>query len=132
MPTRLVMIASALVMAALGIAATFLPQEVLAWLGTAPDGVLPFVVQIIGALYLSFAMLNWTAKESLIGGIYNRPIAIGNFLHFVMGALALGKGVFADPSARVLLPLAIAYAIFAIAFAMILFTSPVRTATPTS
>jgi hypothetical protein len=132
MSTRLAMIASAIVMAALGITATFLPQEVLTWLGIAPAGVLPLVVQITGALYLSFAMLNWTAKESLIGGIYNRPIAVGNFLHFVMGALALGKGVFADPSARVLLPLAIVYAIFAIAFAMIFFTSPVRTATDAS
>jgi hypothetical protein len=134
MPTRLVMIASALAMGALGIAITFLPQELLTWLGIMPTGavatsVLPLVVQLTGALYLSFAMLNWTAKDSLLGGIYNRPIAIGNFLHFVMGALALGKGVFANPGARLLVPVAIVYAIFAIAFAMILFTSPVRPAT---
>ena len=31
------------------------------------------------------------AKESLIGGIYNRPIAIGNFMHFAVGAMALIK-----------------------------------------
>jgi ATP/ADP translocase len=128
MSTRIVMIASALVMAILGITATFLPQEALGWLGIHADGVLPLVVQLTGALYLSFAMLNWTAKESLLGGIYNRPIALGNFLHFVMGALALGKGVFADPSARVLMPLAIAYGLLALAFAKILFTSPVRDA----
>src|SRR5690349_3179780 len=72
MSTRIVMIASALVMAVLGFAATFLPQEILARLGLPADGALPLVVQLTGALYLSFAMLNWTAKESVIGGIYNR------------------------------------------------------------
>jgi hypothetical protein len=124
--TRIVMIASALAMAILGIAATFLPQEALGWLGIHADGVLLLVVQLTGALYLSFAMMNWTAKDSLIGGIYNRPITLANFLHFLMGALALGKAVAANPSARVLMPLAIVYVLLAIAFAKIFFTSPVR------
>jgi hypothetical protein len=126
MNTRIIMIASALVLFLLGVAATFLPQELLQWLGLAATGVLPLVIQLLGALYLAFAMLNWTAKDSLIGGIYNRPVALGNFLHFVMGALALGKGVIANPAARVLAPVAIVYAIFAVAFALIFFTSPVR------
>ena len=36
-------------------------------------------------------MLNWMAKGTLIGGIYNKPIAIGNFTHFTIGGLALIK-----------------------------------------
>ncbi|HEV7763367.1 MAG TPA: hypothetical protein VGQ76_00060 [Thermoanaerobaculia bacterium] len=69
-------------------------------------------------------MLNWTAKGSLIGGIYNRPVSIGNLLHFTMGALALGKAAVAGPFEIVCA--AIVYTIFAIAFAMIFSTSPVR------
>jgi hypothetical protein len=126
MNTRIIMTASALVLVILGFAATFLPEELLQWIGIAATGVLPLIIQLLGALYLSFAMLNWTAKQSLIGGIYNRPIALGNFLHFMMGALALGKGVIANPAARVLAPLAIVYALFAVAFALVFFTSPVR------
>jgi hypothetical protein len=34
-------------------------------------------------------MLNWMARANRIGGIYSRPVAMGNFLHFTMGALVL-------------------------------------------
>ena len=83
------MTASALVMGALGLAATFLPQEIAAYLGASTT--LPLLIQILGALYLGFAMLNWMARTSLIGGIYSRPVASGNLVHFVVGALALAK-----------------------------------------
>lgn len=126
MKTRLVMTASALVLGALGLAATFLPQEIAAYLGA--SATLPLLIQVLGALYLGFAMLNWTAKDGLIGGIYNRSIAIGNLVHFVVGALALAKGAFANPSIPMILPFAIGYAIFAIAFGMIFLTSPVKSA----
>jgi hypothetical protein len=123
MNTRLV-----LVLGALGLSATFLPQEIASYLGVPATGALPLMIQLLGALYFSFALLNWTAKASLIGGIYNRPIAIGNLVHFTMGALALGKGALANPSIPMILPFAIGYAIFAIAFAWIFFTSPVQSA----
>lgn len=126
MNTRVVIIASAVVMFVAGAVATFLPQEILLYLGVPVDGALPLIIQIVGALYLSFALLNWTAKDSLIGGIYNRPVSIGNLLHFTMGALALGKAAIVGPFEFVCA--AIVYAIFAIAFAMIFFTSPVRAA----
>jgi hypothetical protein len=122
-----IMAASAIVLALAGLAATFAPHELLEYLGAASDGALPLLVQITGALYLAFAMLNWTAKDSLIGGIYNRPVAIGNFLHFVMGALALGKAAVAM---QFLLPVAAVYTLFAIAFAWVMFTSPVQRAAP--
>jgi len=128
MNTKVVMTASALVMGALGVAATFLPQEIAQYLGLSSEGVMPLWIQIMGALYFSYAMLNWTAKDSLIGGIYNRPVAIGNLVHFMVGALALVKGVMANPALKVILPFAIVYAIFAIAFGMIFFRSPVQSA----
>jgi uncharacterized sodium:solute symporter family permease YidK len=125
MNTRLVMAASALVMGALGLSATFLPQEIAQYLSASNVAMLPLLIQIVGALYFAFAMLNWMAKDSLLGGIYNRPVAIGNLVHFVVGALALAKGAFANPTAVLIVAAAI-YAVFAVAFGMILFTSPVR------
>lgn len=121
MNTRLVMLASAVFMGALGLAATFAPQEIAARLHATP-----LAIQLLGALYLGFAMQNWMAKESLIGGIYGRPIAIGNLVHFVVAALALVKIALRLPSDRVVLGLTIAYAVFAIAFGMMLFRSPVQ------
>ena len=122
MNTKVVMTASALVMGALGLAATFLPQEIAQYLGLTSEGVMPLWIQIMGALYFSYALLNWTAKDSLLGGIYNRPIVIGNLVHFVVGALALVKGA---PMTKEFLPFTIVYVIFAIAFGMIFFRSPV-------
>ena len=125
------MAASSIVMAVFGLAATFLPQELLGRLGHAPSAALTVVVQLTGALYVAFALLNWMAKDSLIGGIYNRPVALGNFLHFAMGALALAKQLGAGPGA-LLVTLAAIYWIFAFAFGAILFTSPVKALTPRS
>jgi hypothetical protein len=129
MNTKWVMAPSAVVLGAAGMAATFLPQEIAQYLFLNTAGV--FLVQIIGALYFAFAMVNWTAKDSLIGGIYNRPIAIGNLVHFVIGALALVKGAMAHPAAKEILPFAAVYAVFAIAFGMIFFRSPVQKASGT-
>jgi hypothetical protein len=43
------------------------------------------------ALYFSFALMNWTAKDSASGGIYARPVSLGNFAHFFSGTLIPAK-----------------------------------------
>jgi len=129
MKTRLVMAASSLFMAVAGICATFLPQEIAARLGESSSSTLPLGIQVLSALYLGFAGLNWFAKDSLIGGIYNRPVAMGNLLHFTVGALALVKALFVTPPTAALMSIAAIYAVFAVAFALIFFTSPVKAAT---
>src|SRR6187551_3157567 len=91
MNTKLVMTASAIVMGLAGILFSFMPQEVLSYVSSDPSLINSVIIQLIGALYFSFAMVNWTAKANLIGGIYNRPVAIGNLTHFIIGALALIK-----------------------------------------
>jgi len=124
MNTRLLMTASAVFTGLLGGAASFLPQEILTHFGAAPDDVSVLVLQFAGALYLGFAMLNWMARANLIGGIYSRPVAMGNFLHFTMGALVLVRA-WVDGDAGVAIPAAGGvYALFAVAFGAVLFTHP--------
>jgi hypothetical protein len=122
---RLVMISSAAWMALCGLAATFAPQELLARAALPAAGTPLVAMQLLGALYLSFAMVNWMAKESLIGGIYNRPVALGNTLHFSMGAIALVRAAVGGFDPAVIVPLAIVYAVLALAFGTMLVTSPV-------
>ncbi len=121
----MLMSASALFMGSLGLAGSFLPHEILERLGSAPSGALAILMQIMAALYLGFAMLNWMAKESLVGGIYNRPLVVGNTIHFVAAALALAKAA-ASQQMPWLIALAAIYALFAIAFAYVMFGSPVK------
>jgi len=126
MNTKLLMIASALVMGICGILLQFVPHEILNYFEVSSAGITPVFVQIAGALYLGFAAMNWMAKTVLIGGIYARPLAIGNFSHFIIGALALLKYGFNTPNLWAVWAMAIIYSIFAILFGIVFFTHPLK------
>jgi hypothetical protein len=119
------MSSSAIIMAAMGVAISFLPQEILGYFGASGTGVPLLFMQILGALYLGFAILNWTAKEILIGGIYGRPVALGNFMHFAVAALALFRGALSASNPVIWAATAV-YSIFAIAFGFVLFGNPIK------
>jgi len=121
------MAVSAIILIAAGILCIFLPQELSAFLGVADDPIVPMMLKIIGAMYFAFGMLNWTAKENIIGGIYGRPIAIANLTHFTIGALSLLKGITIQPHPLGIVILAAAYTIFAILFGIIFFRTPIAT-----
>lgn len=121
--TRALMTTSAAAMAGLGLAATFAPAEILRELETAPTLPLRLGVQVLGALYLGFATLNWTAQGSMIGGIYNRPLVLANLLHFVTAGLALLKAALSGASAGYWVA-AVGYAVFGVCFALIMFRHP--------
>uniref|UniRef100_UPI004047A62D hypothetical protein n=1 Tax=Roseivirga sp. TaxID=1964215 RepID=UPI004047A62D len=126
MTTRLILIASALTLGILGITLTFFPQEVLHRFTQNYDSQFaPITLQLMGALYFGFAMINWTAKGTLVGGIYGRPIAIGNLAHYAIGALGLLKGYSSDANSGFLL-LTIYYVVFAMLFGFIFTKNPIK------
>ncbi|MEO8217785.1 MAG: hypothetical protein ABI718_11950 [Acidobacteriota bacterium] len=131
MNTNILMASSALFMGVMGLAGTFLPQEVLRAAGLPSAGLHTVFIQILAALLLAFAITNWTAKDSLIGGIYNRPVALGNMMHFVVGAITLGKDVVSGERAVWLLVITTLYVAFAAGFIVIVFGSPVKPASET-
>jgi hypothetical protein len=124
--TKIIMILSAAFLAVIGISLTFLPAEIAGITGIAPDKTFTVILQLLGALYFSFAMLNWMAKGILIGGIYGKPVSVANMTHFVIGALALIKLLLNNHD----LPYPIwiltgIYAVFAVLFGMIFSKNPV-------
>ena len=126
MNTKLLMTLSAMILALIGISLIFLPNEILDYLQLSVSETLQLLMQIIGSLYFALAILNWMSKGSLIGGIYNRPIAMANLTHFVIAGLALIKGILANPSlSYVIWSIAIIYSIFAIFFGIVAFKHPV-------
>ena len=124
MKTRLLMTLSALVLGILGAAATFLPQEILAYGGMRAGTLGVLLMQMLGAAYLGFAMLNWMNRENLMGGIYNRPAALGNFLHFTIVALALVKDALGGLIEPGLMAGAVLFSVFAVWFGLVLFGNP--------
>jgi uncharacterized membrane protein len=77
MNTKSLMTLSAMILALIGISLIFLPKEILDYLELSESETLQLLMQIIGSFYFAFAILNWMSKGSIIGGIYNRPIAYG-------------------------------------------------------
>lgn len=126
MNTKLIMTASAFLLAVIGLGLTFTGSEIATYLLIGSTPALQLLVQLLGALYVAFALLNWMARGAVMGGIYNRPIAIANFAHFLIGALALLKGLASHPGLPgVLWVLAGFYSLFALLFGAVFFRAPV-------
>lgn len=119
--TRLTMTGSAIFLLILGLATTFAPQELLHYTNTAASPATVLLEQAAGALYLGFAILNWMAKDNTIGGIYSRPVALGNFLHFLMMTLTLLRVVAAGQTSPPVLLITALYTVFAVLFGLLVF-----------
>ncbi|HLA58944.1 MAG TPA: hypothetical protein VK622_09300 [Puia sp.] len=122
MNTKLLMSFSAAVMGITGIVLTFFPQEFAGFFNMADTNII--LLQVLGGLYFGFAILNWAAKANLIGGIYSRPVAMGNFTQFLIGGLALLKFATHNTANTYVWIAVILYLAFAILFGIVLFTSP--------
>ncbi len=122
MNTKYVMTFCAILLGAVGIILTFMPQETAVYFRWPVTNTILF--QILGALYLGFAMLNWISKNSIIGGIYGRAVVLGNFTHFFIGALALIKLATRNKIDVTIIVITIIYAVFSIIFGYLLFTGP--------
>jgi hypothetical protein len=89
--TKPILALSALYLGATGILLSFAPHELLQWLSLpVADGVAIFL-QMSGALSMGLAVTNWMSKGSKIGGIYGKPLIVGNFAHFFIGFMTLAK-----------------------------------------
>jgi hypothetical protein len=122
--TKWLMMSSALIMGGVGALCSLMPQEVLHWTGASASVQETLLVQVLGALYFGFAMINWMGKSNLIGGIFGRPVAFGNFAHFGVAALAITKVALIYPGNIVIWLTATTYALFAFLFGFIIFRHP--------
>jgi hypothetical protein len=125
MKTKLLMTSSALFFGIIGILLSFLPNEIAEYLSVEPSIITILFLQILGAIYLGFGILNWTAKGTLIGGIYNKPIALGNLMHFIVGAITLVKVIsHVQTHTEIIIFLTVFYVIFALLFVYVFKTNP--------
>jgi hypothetical protein len=116
--SKLLMIVSAAFMATAGVLLTFAPHELL---GQSHQALLPGA-QLLGALYVGAAIANWMSRSNLVGGVFGRPLAMGNLAHFGIGAMALVRtAAGAEPRAW---PLAAAYLVLAAAFGAVIYSQP--------
>jgi hypothetical protein len=119
---KLLLTTSAAVLGVLGVTCLFAPGEVLGQLGEVSLAPPCLVVQLLGAALIGFGLLDWVSRHSPLGGIYARPLAAGNLIHFGAGSLVLAKGVVSHPRNFIAGWAALTvYALFATGFAVVLF-----------
>jgi hypothetical protein len=127
MNTKIIMTGTSFILGLAGILITFTPDTVLSSLNIEENRASVLMVQIIGGLYFGYGMLNWMVKGSLIGGIYNRPIAVANISHFSIAGLAILKGLKSNPELPVILwATGAVYLLLGLLFAIILFRHPIN------
>ena len=121
---RLLMTTSALFLALLGLPCVFAPDIVLTRLAGSTSVLAEIIVQLTGALYVGFAALNWMSKGSLMGGIYGRPVGVGNLLHFFAGALAVVKVIPVIDAPPITWVACVGYILFAVGFGLVVLRNP--------
>lgn len=124
MSTRLLLQSSALLLVFLGVLLSFLPAEIGSFMGFTQSLATQMALQLLGAVYFGFGMLNYMSKRAVVGGIYGRPLVVGNFSHFLIAALALLKAQDLLSTYSWLWALAIAFGLLAVAFGRLLFVQP--------
>ena len=126
MKTKILMISSAVYLGISGITFTFFSEEISEYFNAGINITSILFLQILGSLYLGFAMLNWMTKNNLIGGIYSKPLLIGNLAHFFVSSFALIKivGKYYGNEFLIILSLTIIYCIFTLCFGYIFITNP--------
>lgn len=112
---------AALVLAVCGVTFNFLPQETGARLGIGPSAGAVAMLELLGVALLGFAAVDWMSRGAPVGGIYGRPLALGNLLLFGAGGLSLARGATAGGPAELLGPAAAVFLALAAAFAWLTF-----------
>ena len=125
MNTKTLMIISAIFLAVNGFGFTFFPNEIAGLLINDDNYIFILILQILGALYLGFSILNWMSKTNLIGGIYSKPLLIGNLLHFFTASMALIKLTSkVETNLQLIFSYTIIYSLFTLFFGYVFFTNP--------
>jgi len=123
--TRVLLLASTIFNGMMGLLTSFLPQEVLKISDLPSSAVNVLLVQLLSAFYISFAMINYLSKDAIIGGIYNRPILMGNIAYHGIAAIALVKYTFSQAEfSAILLTLTVVYCALSLGFLKLFFTVP--------
>lgn len=112
-------------MGVLGLAATFIPDKIVTWLEVEPFPLFVILLQMLGGLYIGFALLNWFTRSARVGGIYNRPVVLGNLLHYIVVGITLVREL-ANQTHILLIIMTIIYAAFAVWFGFVLVSNPLK------
>ena len=123
--SKYLLIATTVFFGLLGIVLIFLPDELLVYYEIENHPMLALLCQLAGAIHFAIAMLNWMNKEKVIGGIYNRPLAVTNFTYLFIAGISAFKYVMGVGEITSLVGVLTAiYLLLGLLYLRLLFTHP--------
>ncbi|HEU4828942.1 MAG TPA: hypothetical protein VFT04_07085 [Gemmatimonadales bacterium] len=124
MPSRPILLGSALVFGSAGLALLFAPSEILRLLAISDSSSeVSVLAQLLGSAWIGLAYGNWIARGLAIGGIHGRAIVVGNLVSSTTGALVVLRAVISGAPAAAWV-LSFVLAAVAAAFGWLMRTPP--------
>lgn len=121
MVSRNIMVASAVLMLVVGLACLFVPSLIATALNQSLQVAIAF--QLVAAGPFGFAMLNWSARGQMLGGIYRRPLVAANFTNAGILTLVLTTDQLTNPSVTGIVG-SIVFLVYWASFTWLLFSKP--------
>ena len=129
-PTRILQTLSAATLGACGVVTLFAPEVFLSVIGLA--NVTPhWPMQLLAAAWIALAIFDWMTLGFTMGGIYGRPVVMTNFTFYFIAALTSLRPALVSgrPGA---IGATMIFGIFAVAYGLLLFSSPRNLGGPAS
>ena len=121
MPGRFILTFGAITLFVVGGAALFGPDEISHSFDPAASRGMVIAIQLFGGSLMGFAIMDWMGRKNRIGGIYARPLGLGNLVLFTTAALTLGKASAAGHLPTWTAGICALFAILAISFGWLVF-----------
>ncbi len=121
MAGRFILTLSAIILFIAGIAGLVAPVEIARAIDGAASSALPIFIQLFGGSLIGFAAMDWMSRRNRIGGIYARPLGLGNLVLFATAALTLAKAASRGQLPPTLIGVGAAAGLLALSFAWLVF-----------
>ncbi|MDZ7632136.1 MAG: hypothetical protein U5K74_12530 [Gemmatimonadaceae bacterium] len=129
MPTNPLLVTVSVVYGVGGLALLFAPDVIMSQVATGVPPVAIWIAGMFGGALVAMSLLNWFSRQSLIGGIYGRPLLLANLMllsNITFSSLRLWR---AQP-APLFAVVTVLGAVFVIAFGRLLFRTPAAVGRP--
>lgn len=117
---------SALIYLLFGLGISFFPEETGRIFGTASQyGVDLLLMKVIGSLFFGFGVINFMSRNTTVGGIYGRPITLGNaMVSMIIASQFLKFNVYQDGVGAHFWIVAIIFTMLSLSFIYLFFRTP--------
>lgn len=123
MSSRTILTITSILLFATGGLAVFAADEVAGLIDLEVSFETRIFAEFAGIGMLALAIQNWMSRGRPIGGVYARPLGLGNLLFFSTSALTLGRYLAAETLPREMIAVCGVLVLLALAFAWLVFFS---------